>query len=95
MRALFITSLLCGIMSLLALVAVSAMTVVPSPGAEHSRSILMTIAGVFVLGWFGLSIWVRRRTSGVSQPLPPLWLTHSLICVGLVYLCAIIVFVVG
>ena len=90
MKALFITSLICALMSLLAILGFSAMTIVPGPGAESWRSQMLVVAGAFFIGWLCLAFWTRRRTAS-----PPPWLRRSLVVVGIVYMLGVLLFVVG
>jgi hypothetical protein len=95
MRTLFIMSLVCAVMSLLAIFGLSAMTVVPRTGAETARAQMMLVAGVFLVAWLGLAFWVRARQRAASQSLPPLWLRRLLVCVSVVYLLGAFFLVIG
>ena len=90
MKALFVTSLICALMSLLAVLGFSAMTIVPGPGAGSWRSQMMLVAGAFFVGWLCLALWARRRPAS-----PPQWLRRSLVVVGVVYVLGVLLFVVG
>ncbi|MES2921198.1 MAG: hypothetical protein V4819_06620 [Verrucomicrobiota bacterium] len=92
MKLLFVTSLVCALLSLLAVLGFSAMTIVPRPGAESLRGQMMLVAGVFLVGWLCLATWVRphRRTAS-----PPQWLIGLLIFVGIDYALGVFFFVVG
>ena len=92
MKALFITSLICVLMSLLAIFGFSAMTIVPSPGAESWRSQMMLVAGAIFVGWLCLAFWARPRQRTAS---PPQWLSRSLVVVGVIYVLGVLLFVVG
>jgi hypothetical protein len=50
LKTFFITSLVCGVMSLLAVLDFSAMTVVPRPGTESLRGQMMLVAAAFLVG---------------------------------------------
>jgi len=88
-------SAICSLASLLALVGLSAMTIVPHPGAEHSRDVMMLIAGAFMLGWLSLAFWVLRRNRITSKPSPPPWFRVSLLSFGVIYLLAVFLLVLG
>jgi uncharacterized membrane protein YhdT len=91
-KTLFITSLVCAVMSLLAVLAFSAMTIVPRPGAESLRRQMMLVASAFLVGWLCLAFWMRPRQPPTS---PPQWLRASLIFVGIVYVLGVLSFVIG
>jgi hypothetical protein len=95
MRPLFIMSLICAVMSLLAIFGLSATTFVPTPDAERERTLMMSVAGVFFLVWLGVAFWARPRTTAAAHALPPRWLRHSLMGFSVVYLLAVFVFVIG
>ena len=95
MKTLFVMSLVCALMSFLAVFGFSAMTVVPRPGAESARALMMLVAGVFVVVWLCLAIWARARQRAASQSSPPQWLTRLLIGVSVVYCLGIFFLVVG
>ena len=95
MRTLFIMSLACALMSLLAIFGLSAMTVVPRPGTESARAQMMLVAGGFLVAWLGLAFWVRARQRAASQSPPPLWLKRLLVCVSVVYLLGVFSLVIG
>ena len=90
MKAIFITSLICALMSLLAVVDFSAMTILPGSGAESWHGQMMFAASVFFVGWLCLASWARRRTGT-----PPNWLRRSLAVVGVVYVFGVLLFVGG
>lgn len=79
-------------MSLLAVLALSAMTIVPRPGAETLRGRMMLIVLVFFVGWLGLAAHVRP---GQNRTLPPRWLGRLLILLGIVYVSGLLLFVIG
>lgn len=85
-------SLICAVMSLLAIFGLAVTTFVPTPDAEKERRLLMSIAGVFFFVWVGIALWVRPRA---AQPSPPPWLARSLVGFSVVYLLAVFVFVIG
>jgi hypothetical protein len=91
MRALFIMPLICALMSLLAIFGLSAMTVVPHAGAESFRGHMIFAAGAFCIAWLCLAIWLRAR----SQTSLPTWFRRLLLVVSILYVLAVIVFVIG
>jgi Na+-transporting NADH:ubiquinone oxidoreductase subunit NqrD len=95
MRTLFIMSLVCALMSLLAIFGLSVMTVVPKPGAESFRGLMMLAVGGFFVAWLGLAFWVRARQHAASQSSPPPWLRRLLVCVSVVYLLGVFFLVIG
>jgi uncharacterized membrane protein YhdT len=90
MKTLFIISLICALMSLVAIVASSAITF--APGAESERNLMMFVAAAFLVGWIWLAFWVRRRQRTATLPH---WITRSLVFAGVVYMLGILLFVVG
>lgn len=95
MKALIILSLTCAVMSLLAVFGFSAMTVVPSSGAESGRLHMTAVAAAFVAVWLGLAFWVRARQRAGLQFIPPQWLRRLLVCVSVVYLFGVFFLVIG
>ena len=93
MRTLFVMSLICAVMSLLAVLGFSAMTFVP--GAESTRVLMMAVAGFFAVAWLGVAFWARPRQRVAAQSLPPLWLRRLLVCVSVVYLLGVFFLVIG
>lgn len=92
MKTLFITSLMCAAMSLLAVLGFSSMTLVPGPGTEDWRSQMMFVGGAFFVGWLYLAIWAR---AGERTASPPAWLRRLLVTIGVVYALGIALFVIG
>ena len=90
MRALLIISLVCALMSLLAVLEFSAMTIVPSPRAESERRMMMLVAGAFFIGWLCLAFWVRAR-----QRTPIQLFGRLLIFVGIIFVLGVLFFVIG
>ena len=82
-------------MSLLAVLGSSAMTIVPRPGAESARDQMMLVAGAFFVAWLCVAFWVRMRQRAASQPVLPHWLRWLLMFVGVVYLLAVFLLVIG
>jgi hypothetical protein len=92
MKALFITSVICALLSLLALFAVSAMTFTPGPGVESERRQMELASGAFFVGWLCVAFWARSRRHAASQPR---WLSQPLVFIGVVYVLGVLLFVVG
>ena len=57
MKAIFATASVSAIVSLLGLMGVSAMSIVPSPGAEDWRRTMMITVATVMVGWLGLAGW--------------------------------------
>ena len=95
MKTLFILSLLCAVLSLVAVFCFSAMTFAPNLGAERKPAVMMLVAGTFGVAWFSLALWTRARQRASSQSLPPQWLRRLLVSVAFVYLLGILLVVVG
>jgi hypothetical protein len=90
MKAAFVTSLVSALISFIAILGFSAMTVVP--GAESSRSHMILFAGAFCLIWMALAFWLRPRQSPASLPC---WARGLLVSAGLVYVLVILLLVIG
>jgi predicted Kef-type K+ transport protein len=82
-------------MSLVAIIGVSAMTIVPGRGAETFRFGMMFILGAFFAGWLVLALWARSRLRAAPESLPPQWLRRLLVFVSIVYLLGSFFFVLG
>lgn len=95
MKTLFFMSVVCALMSLVGVLATSAMTIVPRPGAETDRAVMMSVAGGFAIVWLCLAFWARPgRRAGEHSP-PSSWLMRILTCAGLVYLLGVFIFIIG
>ncbi|MCE9518808.1 MAG: hypothetical protein K8R87_04495 [Verrucomicrobia bacterium] len=90
-RALFIMPLICALMSLLAIFGLSAMTIVPSAGAESFRGHMIFAAGALCVVWLCLAFWLRAR----SQASLPSWFSPILVVVSIFYVLGVFVFVIG
>jgi hypothetical protein len=90
MKAAFITSLVSALMSLVAILGFSAMTVIPL--AESWRGHMMLVSGVFCLVWLSLAFWLRPRPSLTSLPR---WVRGLLVLAGVVYVLGVLLFVIG
>jgi hypothetical protein len=95
MRMLFVMALACALMSLLAVFCFSAMTIVPSSGAESSRAHMMIAAGGFLVAWLCLAVWANARLRATSSSIPPQWLRRVLIVVEFVYVFGVFILVIG
>jgi len=95
MRTLFVMSLVCALMSLLAIFGFSAMRIVPGSVAGSVRPQMMIVAGAFAVAWLGLAFWVRAGQRAASRPAPPQWLRRGLVCVGVVYLLGVLCLAIG
>jgi hypothetical protein len=90
MKAAFITSLVSATLSLIMILARSAMTVVPR--AESSHSHIAMVLGVFFVVWLSLAFWLRPR----AMPAPlPRWMRGLLVSTGAVYIIGILLLVIG
>jgi predicted membrane channel-forming protein YqfA (hemolysin III family) len=95
MKALFITSVVCAAMTLLAVFCLSAMTIAPRDGAEDVRGQMLLAAGAFFVLWLFLAAWARRCLRVASTEQPPLWLRRLLVWGGVVYSIGVLLFAVG
>ena len=94
MKPLFVMSLVCALMSLLAVVSLSAMSIVPRHGVENERMLMMLAAGIFGVAWLCFAVWIRVRQHAGSQS-PSQRLRRFLLCVSIVYSLGILLFAIG
>jgi hypothetical protein len=95
MRAVFFMSLVSGLLSLLAVLALSAITIVPRPGAETFRAAAIGVGATFFFVWLAVAFWARKRwRAEVSHPVPP-WLRRVLLGVSAVYSLIIVLGILG
>jgi hypothetical protein len=95
MKATFAMSLVSALLSLLAVLGLSAMTIVPGAGAESFRATTMIVVGVFFVAWLSVAFWARPRQRTESGAIIPRWLSRLLVVVSAVYSFLIILFVLG
>jgi hypothetical protein len=95
MKLHFILSLACAGMSFLAILGLSAMTVVPEPEAESTVNQMMLIAGAFMVAWLCLAFWLHSRIRVASASPLPRWLSRLLICMNVLFLLGVCLFVIG
>lgn len=95
MKMLHFLALLNALTSLLASVALSAMTVIPSAEAERS---LMTV-GIILLGflviWLAFAAWLKRPSSKSSRLGRSPRLRRFCVAVSVLYLLATLIILVG
>jgi len=94
MRTIFVMSLACALLSLLAALGLSVTSVVPESGAESLLPLMILGMGVFIV-WLRLAFWVRARNRASTQQLPPQWLRRLLIGVSIVYLLGVFFLLIG
>jgi hypothetical protein len=96
MRAIFITASVSSVASLVAAVGFSAMSIVPSPGAEAWRWRMILAAAAFLIVWLGLAVWARRKMHlSAGAPALPTWLGRTLVAAGVVYVLLVLLFTIG
>jgi len=95
MRPVFVVSLASMFVSLLAILAFSAITLVPGPGVENARTAVITVAGVFAFAWFAVALWARRRENAALHSLPPNWLRRLLLGFGVAYALGVLLLAIG
>lgn len=83
-------SLVSALLSLLAVLALSAITIVPRPGAEAFRATAMGVGTFFFFAWLVLMFWARRRWRTEASDPVPIWLRRLLLGVSVVY-CLVMV----
>ena len=95
MKPIFLMSLTCALMSLLAIFGFAAASVVPGSSAERQRDPMMITAGVLAFGWLAVAFWARARQRAGAQSLPPKWLRRSVIGFSVVYLLGVFLLAFG
>ncbi len=95
MRPIFLMSLACAVMSLLATFGFSAVSVVPGSSAERLRDPILIAAGAFAVGWLAVAFWARAHLRAGASSLPPLWLRRVVMGVGVVYLLGVFLVAFG
>jgi predicted membrane channel-forming protein YqfA (hemolysin III family) len=83
--------LICALTSALAIFGLSAMTIVPSAGAERFRGQMIFAAGGFCFVWLCMALWLRAR----PQPPLPRWFSPLLVVVSIFYVLGVFAFVIG
>ncbi len=82
-------ALVSALLSLLAVLALSAISLVARPGAETFRATVMGVGTVFFLVWLVVMFWARRRWRVEASDPVPVWLRCVLLGVSAVY-CLVI-----
>ncbi len=92
---MFITAVTCAVVSILALVALSAMTI--APAAEATRGQFMAAVAVFFIGWILLAFWSRPYLMAEtdSAVTVPVWVQRTSVCIGAVYVLGCLLFAIG
>jgi hypothetical protein len=94
MKLLFIISLACVVESLIAVAALSAMTIVPGNSVENTRTLIIVIAGIVACLWSGAAFW-SRPGQNIPEIVSLKWLSRSLVAIGIVYLIGVFLFIIG
>ena len=89
MRAIFSMSLVSALLSLVAVLALSAITIVPRPGAEAFRAAVMGVGTIFFFVWLVVMFWARRRWRAEASDPVAVWLRRVLLGVSAAY-CLVI-----
>jgi hypothetical protein len=88
-------SLVAALLSLLAILALSAMTVVPRSNALRFRDAAMAVESVLFLVWLGVSLWVwRRQRVEASEPVA-VWKKRLLLAVSVTYCLVTLLGIMG
>ena len=82
-------SLVSALLSLLAVLALSAVTIVPRPGAESFRAAVIGVGTIFFFVWLVVVFWAKRRWRVEASDPVPVWLRRVLLGAGAVY-CLVI-----
>ena len=94
MKPIFVTALICALSSVVALLALSAMTVVPQARDEQTQ--LMLAVAVLFVGWCLVAAWARRALGASAPPTTiPVWLRRGVVGVGVCYVLFVLLFTVG
>jgi len=92
MKAVLVTSIACAAVSLLGLLAVSAMSY--APGAEAWRAGMLVGVGVLLVGWSTLALWARSKLR-LSREALPAGVKTAVIAVGIAYMVVVLLCSVG
>ncbi len=74
MKAVFSMSLASALLSLLAVLALSAITIVPRSGAASFRVFAMEVGFVVFFVWLGVAFWAMKRWRAETCHPAPVWL---------------------
>ena len=94
MRILFTTSIVCAALSVIAVGALSVMTIDPSTETEVLRLRIELLGIGFAIGWGWLAVWARKRR-GISQTVLVRTLGQALVILSVIYAIGIIAFFLG
>lgn len=83
-------SLASALLSLLAVLALSVISIVPRPGAEAIRASAMGVGGIFFFVWLVIAFWARKRWQAEASHPAPVWLRRVMLGVSAVYCLAVI-----
>lgn len=95
MKAVFWMSLVSALLSLLAVLALSAITIVPRPGAETFRGAAMAIGTSFFFVWLAVAFWARKRGRAEASNPVPRWPRRVLLGLSGVYCLIVILGILG
>jgi len=96
MKAILITASACSVASVIGVVGLSAMSIVPSSGAESWQWRIMLAAAAFLAGWLGLAIWARRQMRlSIGAAALPSWLARTVVVAGAFYVLVVLLFTFG
>ena len=95
MKMLYVLALLNALTSLLASVALSAMTLPPTPDAYRAVSALTYVLIGFLFVWLGLALWLKRPGRETSFLGRSAGLRRFILAVSVLYLLATLLALVG
>lgn len=95
MKMLRVLALLNALTSLLASVALSAMTLAPTPNADRAVAALTFVLLGFLLVWLGFALWLKRPGRETSFLGRSAGLRRFILAVSVLYLLATLLVLVG
>ena len=90
-----VLALLNALTSLLASVALSAMTLAPTPDAGRAMAALTYVLIGFLFVWFGFALWLKRAGRDASRLGRSPRLRRFCVAVSVLYLLATLLLIVG
>lgn len=90
MKAIFSMSVASALLSLLAVLVLSAISIVPRPGAEAIRVSAMGVGAIFFFIWLVIALWAGKCCQSEGSDQAPVWLRQVLLGVSVVYCLAVI-----
>ncbi|MBV6497861.1 MAG: hypothetical protein CJBNEKGG_00074 [Prosthecobacter sp.] len=95
MKMLFVLALLNALTSLLASMALSAMTLAPTPDAGGAVAVLTYVLIGFLFGWLGFAVWLKHPGREASFLDRSAGLRRFILALGVIHLLATLMLLIG